>query len=240
MVVTCAACAKRPEPFTDAHSIDLAEGDGLPSPFVLLAFVTDEIRFGSVHYFPMLNEKQFRDRAGRELREIGKLVQSLATDRELYRKLESDVIAANSELDHSSNPYLSMLRGNYTDATTMRLRRLFAPDANLSLRRIISQISEYPDMLNDKLTGKELVHDLAEVDALGALLKEQIDPHFSNHERTPAALETTNRSLDRAIDLLRDCVKRYYWIASDSFIDVDPVQTPDGIAIFQQPWIAPK
>ena len=43
----------------------------------------------------MLNEKQFRDRATRELREIGKLVQALATDRVLYRKLESDVIAAN-------------------------------------------------------------------------------------------------------------------------------------------------
>jgi hypothetical protein len=76
----------------------------------------------------MLNEKQFRDRATRELREIGKLVQALATDRVLYRKLESDVIAANSELAQSSNPYLFMIRGSYTDATTMRLRRLFAPD----------------------------------------------------------------------------------------------------------------
>ena len=40
----------------------------------------------------MLNEKQFRDRAVRELREIGKQVSSLATDRDLYQKLEADVI----------------------------------------------------------------------------------------------------------------------------------------------------
>ena len=188
----------------------------------------------------MLNEKQFRDRAVRELREIGKLVQSLTTDRHLYRKLESEIIGASSELAHSSNPYLLMIRGNYTDATTMRLRRLFAPDANLSLRRLIGQIGEYPEMLHDKLTGKELADDLSEFDKVGTFLKEQVDPHFSNHERTPAALETANRGLDRAIDLLHDCVRRYYWIVSDSYIDVDPVETADALAIFQKPWMESK
>jgi hypothetical protein len=188
----------------------------------------------------MLNEKQFRDRAVRELREIGKLVQSLATDRDLYRKLESEVIAANSALTHSSNPYLFMVRGSYTDATTMRLRRLFAPDANLSLRRLIGQVSEYPEMLHDRLTGKELARDLAEIDKLGTILKEQIEPHFSTHERTSAALDTANRELDRAIDLLRDCVKRYYWIVSDAYIDVDPVPAADALAIFQKAWIESK
>jgi len=188
----------------------------------------------------MLNEKQFRDRAIRELREIGKLVQGLATDRELYRRLESEVIAVNSELAGSSNPYLMMTRGSYTDAATMRLRRLFAPDANLSLRRLVSQFPDYPEMLHDRLTGKELAHDLAEIDQVGTFLKEQIDPHFSNHERTPAALETANRGIDRAIDLLRDCVKRYYWIVSDAYIDVDPVPSGEALAIFQKPWIEPK
>ena len=188
----------------------------------------------------MLNEKQFRDRAVRELREIAKLVQSLATDRDLYRKLESEVIACNSELAHSSNPYLLMIRGSYTDAATMRLRRLFAPEANLSLRRLVGQMSEYPEMLHDKLTGKELAHDLAELDKSGATLKQEIDPHFSNHERTPAALDNANRELDRAIDLLRDCVKRYYWIICDSYIDVDPAPSADALAVFQRPWIESK
>src|ERR1017187_5078399 len=109
----------------------------------------------------MLNEKQFRDRAVRELREIGKQVLSLASDRDLYRRLEVDIIQANPRLSTSGAAYLAMVRGAYTDATTMRLRRLFAPDAALSLRRLLIQISEYPALLHDKLTEKELAGDLA-------------------------------------------------------------------------------
>ena len=50
----------------------------------------------------MLNEKQFRDRAVRELREIGKQVLGLATDRDLYRKLEAEVIQPNPRLSKNS------------------------------------------------------------------------------------------------------------------------------------------
>ncbi|HVP49589.1 MAG TPA: hypothetical protein VMT56_00050 [Candidatus Bathyarchaeia archaeon] len=188
----------------------------------------------------MLNEKQFKERAVRELREIGKQVQSLVTDRELYHRLESEVIAANPQLASSSDPYLPMLRGAYTDATTMRLRRIFAPDANLSLRRLITQIADYPELLHDKLTGKELTDDLAELDKLGVVLKEKVDPHFAGHERTPAALATATRALDRAIDHLADCVKRYYWIISDSYIDVSPTIDGDPLAIFRSAWIESK
>ena len=117
----------------------------------------------------MLNEKQFRDRAVRELREIGKQVLSLATDRDLYRRLEADVLQSNPRLSSSNNPYLSLVRGAYTDATTMRLRRLFAPDAALSLRRLVTQISEYPAVLHDKLTQSELSGDLAELDRVSEI-----------------------------------------------------------------------
>ena len=188
----------------------------------------------------MLNEKQFRDRAARELREIGKQLLSLATDRDLCRRLEADVIQSNPRLAANGSAYLSMVRGAYTDATTMRLRRLFAPDAALSVRRLLTQISEYPELLHDKLTAKELAGDLAELDRLGVYLKEHIDPHFSNHERTPAALATTNRELDKAIDLLLDCMKRYYWIVADSYIDLDVSYGEDPLAVFHFPWIEEK
>ena len=188
----------------------------------------------------MLNEKQFRDRATRELREVGKQVQCLVTDRALMRRLESDVIAGNPQLAASSSPYLMMIRGAYTDATTMRLRRLYAPDANLSLRRLISQVSDYPEMLHDKLTGKELASDLAGFERMSAALKQNIDPHFSAHERTPAALESANRELDRAIDHLVDCVKRYYWIIGDAYIDVDPSIDGDPFEVFRTAWLAEK
>ncbi len=185
----------------------------------------------------MLSEKQFRDRAVRELREIGKQVQSLAIDRDLYRKLEIEILPSNPRLSSNGAAFLTMLRGAYTDATTMRLRRLFAPDANLSMRRLLTQISDYPELLHDKLTAKELSSDIAEFDQIGTTLKERIDPHFSNHERTPAAVATTIRELDRATDFLIDCVKRYYWIVSDSYIDVDVSYAEDPLAIFRFAWV---
>ena len=188
----------------------------------------------------MLNEKQFRDRATRELREIGKQVQSLASDRELYRKLETEVVSANRRLSDSNSLLPAMLRAAYTDATTMRLRRLYALDANLSLRRLLAQISEYPDLLHDKLTGKELSSDVAELDRTATYLKEKIDPHFASRERTPAGIAIVNRELDRAIDLLLDCVKRYYWIVADSYIDLDVTYGEDPLAVFRFPWIDAK
>ena len=188
----------------------------------------------------MLSEKQFRDRATRELREIGKQVQSLASDRDLYRKLESEVVPSNPHLSDSSLVFLAMLRAAYTDATTMRLRRLYAPDANLSLRRLVAQISEYPDLVHNKLTGKELSSDLAELDRTATSLKEHVDPHFASRERTPAAIATANRPLDRALDLLIECVKRYYWILADSYIDLDVTYTDDPLNVFRFPWIDAK
>ncbi len=199
--------------------------------------LTDQPAEFSIDYWLMLNEKQFRDRAVRELREIGKQVLSLATDRDLYRRLEADVLQPNPRLSSSNSPYLSLVRGDHTDATTMRLRKLFAPDAALSLRRLVTQISEYPALLNDKLTQSELTGDLAEMDRVSAVLKENLEPHFLSHERTSAALATVNRELDRAIDLLIDCLKRYYWIVSDSYIDLDVSYSEDPLAVFHFLWI---
>src|SRR5271167_1920845 len=101
-------------------------------PLLSVTLLTASSRAFSIHYWPMLSEKQFRDRAVRELREIGKQIQSLASDRDLYRKLEAEVLPSNPRLSSSGAPFLAMIRGAYTDATTMRLRRVFAPDANLS------------------------------------------------------------------------------------------------------------
>jgi hypothetical protein len=185
----------------------------------------------------MLSKKQFCDRAVRELRAIGKQVQSLATDRDLYRKFEAEVVPFNPRLAGNSAAFIAMVRGAYTDATTMRLRRLFASDANLSVRRLLTQISEYPELLNDKLTAKELSSDLAEFDRTAAYLKERIDPHFSSHERTPAAVATATRELDHAIDFLVDCVKRYYWIVSESYIELDVNHAEDPLAVFRFAWL---
>jgi hypothetical protein len=99
------------------------------------------------------------------------------------------------------------------------------------------RISNYPDLRHDKLTGKELAGVIAEMDELATVLKENVGPHFPRHERTPAALACVNRQLDRALDLLVDCVRRYYWIVSGSYIDVDVSYADDPLAVLRFPWI---
>ena len=108
----------------------------------------------------MISEKQFKDRAVRELREVGKQAQALATDRDLYQKLESEVIQPNPRLSSEAGAYLAMVRGAYTDATSMRLRRIFNLDSALSIRRLMSQLFDHPDLLHGKLTATELAKDV--------------------------------------------------------------------------------
>ena len=169
----------------------------------------------------MLSEKQFRDRAVRELREIGKQVQSLATDRDLYRKLEADVVPSNPRLSTAAPPSSAW----FAALTPMRPLCVCAacspPTPTLSLRRLLTQISEYPELLHDKLTAKELSADIAEFDRMERISRSasiRTSPATNGRLRRVA---TANRELDRAIDFLIDCVKRYYWIVSDSYIDLD-------------------
>jgi hypothetical protein len=184
----------------------------------------------------MLSDKQFRERATRELREVGKQAQALAGDRELYRKLE-EVVSANPELAGNSHAFLELVRGAYTDAMTMRLRRLLAPEANISLRRVVLQVSDYPDVLHQKITNGEVAADAAELERLAAYLKEHVDPHFEPRERTLGALAATLRELDRTLDRFADLLKKYYWIVADGHLDVEPKQAGDPLAIFRQAWI---
>jgi hypothetical protein len=182
----------------------------------------------------MLNEKQFRDRAIRELREIGTHVVGLATDREIYRSLDGEIVQFNPELAGNGNAFLDMVRGAYVDATTMRLRRLLAPEANLSLRRTIVQLAEYPDLLHQKVNAREIAEDAAELDNMAVYMKEQIDPHFLPRERTPGALAPTLRDLDRSLDLLSGLLQKYYWVVSDGYLDLEPKLSGDPWAVFRK------
>jgi len=181
----------------------------------------------------MLNQKQFRERAAGELRAIGSQVQGLASDRELYRRLEKEVVEANSELAGNSNAFLEFIRGAYADATTMRLRRLFASEASLSLHRILVQLSDYPDLQHDKINNREIVDDVAALDKAAANLKQNVEPHFLAHERAPGALAPTLRELDRALDLLTETLQKCYWIVCEGYLDLDPKFSGDPPAVFQ-------
>jgi hypothetical protein len=188
--------------------------------------------------FCMLSEKQFRERAKVELREIGKQVGSLATDRDIYRKLERDVIAANPRLEGSRSPFLVMVRGAYTDAMAIRVLRLLDADsAGLSLRRVLAQFAEYPQLLHDKVGDREFTSDQAALDRAAVNLKAATDRHFSHHERTPSVMASTHRALDEALDAMISTVKTYYWVVAEAYLDLEVRYVEDPLAIFRFAWV---
>jgi DNA-binding transcriptional MerR regulator len=185
----------------------------------------------------MLSEKQFRDRASTELRKIGKQVKQLATDRDLYRKLESDVLAVNPRLS-KPNVYLAMIRGAYTDAMLSRVLRLIdAEGAGLSLRRIMAQLREHPHLMHDKLTGREFADDVAQLDRASEQIKRHLDSHLGAHERKASALQPSHRALNHGLDLLLDLLRKYYWIVSDAYLDLDVKHEGDPLGVFHFAWL---
>jgi hypothetical protein len=185
----------------------------------------------------MLNEKQYRERATRELRAIGNQVQGMVTDRDLYRRLEKEVVEAKADLTGNSNAFLEFVRGAYTDAMTMRLRRLLAPEASLSLRRTIVQLGDYPDLLHAKANAREIAEDAAALDRMAAQLKEQVEPHFLAHERTTGALAPTLRELDRALDLVIEMLQKYYWTLCEGYLDLEAKPGGDPLDVFRKAWV---
>jgi hypothetical protein len=181
----------------------------------------------------MLSEKQFRERATRELRAIGNQVQGMGADRELFRRFEKEAVQAASEVGNG-NTLLEFVRGAYTDAMTMRLRRLLAPEANLSLRRTIVQLGDYSDLLHGKANTREIAEDAAALDKMASQLKEQVEPHFVAHERTAGALASTLRELDGALDLVIEMLQKYYWILCEGHLDLEPKFSGDPLDAFRK------
>lgn len=186
----------------------------------------------------MLSEEQFRERAKVELREIGRQVASLATDRDIYRKLETEVIQQNPRLQSSRSAFLPMLRGAYTDAMAVRVLRLLDPETSgLSLRRVLAQIGEYPELLHDKVGNREFANDGAALDLAASNLSAVMDSGFARHERTPSALASTHRALDDALDAMIAALRTYYWVVCEGHLDLEPGYSEDPLSIFRFAWL---
>jgi hypothetical protein len=185
----------------------------------------------------MLSEKQFRERAKAELRQIANQVLSVATDRDIYWRLERDIIQPNPQLSNARSAFLDLVRGAYADATAARLLRVLdGQDSAISLPRVLAQLASYPQLLQDRITESECVADQAALERTAANLKQLNQPRIAHHERTLSALASTHRELDRAIDLMISTVKTYYWIVADSYIDLDIHHSDDPMAIFSSAW----
>ena len=188
----------------------------------------------------MLSEKQFRERAKSELRQIGSRVRTLATDRDLYRKLEREVVQPNPQLCEARSDFLEMVRAAYTDAMTARVLHLLeGEDESASLPRLLAQLAEHAAILQDKITESEFANDRGALERAARNLKHAAAPRFARHERTLPALAAAHRELDATLDLMIETVKTYYWIVSGSYIDLEVRFSDDPLSIFQSPWVLP-
>ena len=188
----------------------------------------------------MLSEKQFRERAKSELRQIGCQVSSLATDRDVYWKLEREIIQQNPQLHDARSPVLDMIRATYADGMTARvLGLLMNTEGSMSLPRTLAQLADYPELLHDKITERELAADREALVRAGSSLAQVVVPHVAHHERTLSALASTNRELDAAIDVIIATVKTYYWIIADCYLDMDVTYSEDPLSIFAFSWALP-
>ena len=188
----------------------------------------------------MLSEKQFRERAKSELREVGEQVLALATDRDIYWKLEREIIQPNPQLSDARSEVLDMLRGCYADAMIARLLRLLdGEDGGISLPRVLSQLAEYTELLHDRITETEFADDRGALERAAARLRRFAGSHVGRHERTLSALASTHRELDAAFAVIIATVETYYWIVTDGYIDLDVEYEEDPLALFQFAWAAP-
>jgi hypothetical protein len=188
----------------------------------------------------MLSEKQFRERAKIELRQIGNQVLGLATDRDIYWKLEREIIQPNPQLCQARSAFLDMLRGCYADAMTARVLGLLqGEEGGVSLPRVLAQLAEYPQLLHDQITESELADDRARLINAAAELQGAGAPRVGHHERTLSALAATHRALDSAIDRMISTVKTYYWIVTETHLDLDVQHSENPLSIFQFAWAIP-
>jgi len=188
----------------------------------------------------MLSEKQFRERARGELRQIGEQLKGLVTDRDVYWKLEREIVQHNPQLKNGRNAFLDMVRGCYADAMTARVLRLLEPaNGDASLERILGQLAEYPELRHDRISEQEFAEDRGALQRAAANLHSTALPRAAHHERTLSALASTHRELDAALDLMISTVKTYYWIITDSYIDMEVSHDDDPMSVFRFAWALP-
>ena len=219
---------------------DLGHPSWPPVKFLPVIDITEVCSLRALDFSHMLSEKQFRERAKSELRQIANQVLSVATDRNVYWRLEREIIQPNPQLRDARSAFLDLVRGAYADATAARVLRLLdGQDSAISLPRVLGQLASYPQLLHDRITERECAADQAALAQAAENLKQVSEPHFAHHERTLSALAATHRATDAAIDLTVSTVKTYYWIVADSYIDLDIQHAEDPMAIFSSAWAMP-
>ena len=188
-----------------------------------------------------LSSKNFLERALHELREIRNEVIDLATDYDIYWKVQRDVIQRNPRLLMIRSAFFDMVNDAYAHSAAMRVRRLVDKDnRTISLRGLLNDLSKYPELLKGRVSEVELAADSKELDQATSKVKDYVDQFVAHHDRSPVATAPIHRELNAAIELLIRLLKKYYGVLAGSDIDVVVSYLEDPLTIFRFAWIETK
>lgn len=188
-----------------------------------------------------LSSKNFLERALHELREIRNGVIDLATDYDIYWKVQRDVIQRNPRLLMIRTAFFDMVNDAYAHSAAMRVRRLVDKDnRTISLRGLLNDLSKYPELLKGRVSEVELAADSKELDQATSKVKDYVHQFIAHHDRSPVATAPIHRELNAAIELLIRLLKKYYGALAGSDIDVVVSYLEDPLTIFRFAWIETK
>jgi hypothetical protein len=188
-----------------------------------------------------LSISNFKIRADQELIELRDEVMSLATDSDIYWKVQRDVIQHNGRLLTMRSAFFDMLNDAYAHATASRIRRLVDRDSRtISLRRLVEELMSYPDAFEKKCTLRDLQNDLSSLDETCKRVKDYVDQFVAHHERNSTAGVPTFHELNAAIEKIIAVFKRCYSILRNTDTAVVVSYLEDPLAIFAFPWITDK
>jgi hypothetical protein len=186
----------------------------------------------------MLSASNFKLRATQEITELRDEVIALATDRDIYWKVQREVIQKNARLLTMHSAFFDMMNDSYAHATASRVRRLLDRDQRtVSLRRLLDNIARYPDILTGEPTLRELKADLVALDTTCKEVKDYVDQFVAHHDRNSTAIVPTHRQLNEAVDTIIAKFRRYYAFLTDADIDVVVGYLQGSLAIFEFPWV---
>jgi hypothetical protein len=186
----------------------------------------------------MLSIASFKLRATDELVELRGEVLALATDQDIYWKIQREVIQKNSRLLTMRSAFFDMMNDAYAHSTASRIRRLVDRDSRtISLRRLIEELASYPDLFRGKLTLQDVRDDLMTLDQTCGKVKDYVDQFVAHHDRKSTATIPSHHELNEAIDTIVATFKRYYAVFTGADIDVVVSYLVDPLTIFSFPWV---
>ena len=188
---------------------------------------------------PTQSRGELQERILMMLPKIADEVKSLATDRDIYWKVQREVIQRNPRFLEMRSPFFEMLNDAYAHGTAMRVRRLVDPTkGTISLTRLLEAMGrKNPELLGSRVPAAELAKDINELKATTLKVKGYVDQYVAHQDQSPTAPRPSYQELDTAIELLVRLTTKYYKVLAESDVDVAVSYLGDPLAIFRFAWI---